>query len=354
MGGELRLERVNRLSDVPQAEWNRLAEATGHPFCTWEWISSWWKWFGAGRSLHTFLCRDEGEAIVAILPLYIAVTRPIRVARFLGYGDLHSPICAPADRERVARAMLRTLRRGSNGCAMIVAERLPGDEGWGEMLGGALTATDADPVLQLDGMTWDELLASRSRNMRSSVRRQERRLQADYNLQYRMVSTREEVDAGMSELFRLHDARFGEESVGVFAGERGAMHRELAAEAFDRGWLRLWFLELDGRAVATYYGWRFAGSEWFLQSGRDPQFDDQNVGRTMISHAIREACGDGVSAFRFLMGDEPYKLRWASRMNEPETRLLAAGVMGRLATGSVARVGSLPDPVRRRVMKAVG
>ena len=353
IAGELELERVTDLGDIPPGDWDRLAEAAGHPFATREWVSAWWRWFGAGRPLHTFLCRDDAGAIVAILPLYIALTRPIRVARFLGYGDLHAPICAPADRPRAAAALLRTLGRGSNRSAMIMAERLPGDEGWGELLGGALTVTDSDPALNLNGMTWEELLASKSRNMRSSVRRQERRLEADYELKYRMVSTRDEVDAGMSELFRLHDARFGEESVGVFAGERGRMHRELAAEAFDRGWVRLWFLELDGRAVATYYGWRFAGSEWFLQSGRDPEFEEQNVGRTMISHVIRDACGDGVSTFRFLMGDEPYKLRWADQVNEPETRLLAAGAVGRLGTAAMKRVGSLPDGLRARVMGMV-
>ena len=354
MDGELRLERVAELSDVPRAEWDRLAEAAGHPFGTWEWVTSWWKWFGAGRPLHTFVCRDHDGEMVAILPLYIATSRPVRVARFLGYGDLHSPLCAPADRPRVARALMRTLSRGRNGCTAIAAERLPGDQGWGELLGGALTGTDSDPVLHLNGMSWEDLLATKSRNMRSSVRRQERRLMENFEVGYRMVTDPGEVEARMGDLFRLHDTRFGETSTGIFAGDRGAMHVELAARALERGWLRLWFLELDGRPAAAYYGWRYGDSEWFIQSGRDPEFAEHNVGRTLMANVIREACNDEVRTFRFLMGDEPYKLRWADEIYEAETRLLAAGVVGRLGIKAIENVGSLPDPVRRRVMGLVG
>ena len=50
------LERADRLEDL-RADWTRLAEATGHPFATWEWNARWWEHFGQGRELLTFACQ---------------------------------------------------------------------------------------------------------------------------------------------------------------------------------------------------------------------------------------------------------------------------------------------------------
>src|SRR5215210_8753673 len=83
-------------------EWTSLAEATGSVFSTWEWNSLWWKHFGRGRELMAIACRDGDGVLVAILPLYRARERPLRVIRFLGHGqgDHLGPICAPDDRDR--------------------------------------------------------------------------------------------------------------------------------------------------------------------------------------------------------------------------------------------------------------
>jgi hypothetical protein len=58
------------------------------------------RWFGPGRELCSFVCRDGADHVVALLPLYIAATKPARIAQFLVYADLHSPVCAPAGRAR--------------------------------------------------------------------------------------------------------------------------------------------------------------------------------------------------------------------------------------------------------------
>lgn len=353
-GDALRVERVENLEDIRE-DWLRLADLTSHPFATWEWVTSWWRWFGAGRPLYTFACRDSEGAVVAILPMYLAATRPVRVARFLGYSDLHSPICAPADRPRAARAMLGlSATRGKDGCRFLLAERLPGGEGWDELLGGTLTTSHADPLLRIDGTTWEEFLASRSQNFRREVGRQERRLERDYELTYRMADDPDRLDSDVTTLFRLHNDRWDDETTGMFLGDRGSMHRELAAEALERGWLRLWFLELDGEPVAANYSWRFAGSDWCLQQGRDPAFERQKVGGTLMAHVIREAHRDGMSTFRFLAGDEAYKGRWTNEDTPAETRLLASGPIGRAGGLAIKRVRSLPGPVRRRVMNLIG
>jgi CelD/BcsL family acetyltransferase involved in cellulose biosynthesis len=349
----LRLERVADLEDV-RPEWNRLAELTGHPFATWEWVTAWWRWFGAGRELYTYVCRAEDGRVVAIVPMYVATVRPLRIARFIGYGDLSSPLCAPEDRPAVAAALSRMAgwRRGA--CRIIVAEKLPGGLGWSEMIDGTLISHHADPILRLNGIGWDDFLAGRSRNFRSNIGRKERRLQRDYDVVYRRSDDHERLDADLDTLFRLHATRWGDETTGVFEGDRALMHRELAHAALDAGYLNLWVMELDGIPVAAYLGWRFAGSEWFLQSGRDPDYLKQEVGKALLTNVIREACNDGVDAFRFLAGDETYKFRWTDEDVPAESMLVAPGALGRVAALAIGHVQSLPAPLRARVMKLTG
>jgi CelD/BcsL family acetyltransferase involved in cellulose biosynthesis len=351
----VQLEEIERLEDARE-EWIRLAEGAGHPFATWEWNAGWWRWFGAGRPLYSFLCRDRSGDVVAILPLYVAATRPMRVARFLGYGNLQSPVCAPANRELAARALWQATRSGRGGCRVVIAERLPGDQGWGQLLGGKLLATGHDPVVRFDGMTWEDFLASRSRNFREQVRRRERRLVEEYGLTFRLADDPERLPADMETLFRLHTTRWGPETTGVFEGAGGSFHREFADAALRRGWLRLWLAEIDGEPVATWYGWRFARAEWYYQAGRDPRFDRLSLGNVLLTHTVREACREGAEAYHFMGGTslEAYKRRFAKEDVGTESRLLGSGVLARAGGAAITIGKSLPGPARRRVKRIAG
>ena len=83
-----------------------------------------------------------------------------------------------------------------------------------------------------------------------------------------MAEDPERLGEDMESLFRLHAARWGAQTTGVFEGDRASFHHDFAAESLGRGWLRLWLAEIDGVPVAAWYGWRFAGAEWKTADGR--------------------------------------------------------------------------------------
>jgi CelD/BcsL family acetyltransferase involved in cellulose biosynthesis len=353
--GAVQLEPIERLEDA-RDDWARLAEGAGHPFATWEWNAGWWRWFGAGRRLYSFVCRDPEGGVAAILPLYVASTRPLRVARFLGYGNLQSPVCAAGDRPLAARAMRQATGSGRDGCRLVVAERLPADQGWGALLGGKLIATGHDPVVRFDGISWEEFLASRSRNFREQLRRRERRLVEQHGLAFRLADDPERLPADVETLFRLHSSRWGGETTGVFEGAGEHFHREFATEALRRGWLRLWFAEIEGEAVAVWYGWRFARAEWYYQAGRDPRFDELSVGTVLLAHTVREACRDGMDAYHFMGGSslEHYKRRFAREDAGTESRLVGSGPLARAGGLAISIGRSLPPAARRRLTRVTG
>jgi CelD/BcsL family acetyltransferase involved in cellulose biosynthesis len=341
------VERAERLDELHD-DWVRLADSADHPFATWEWNAGWWRRFGSGRELDVLACRQPDEGIVAIVPLYVEGPRALRVARFIGDGDLRGPVCA-ARRRAAAAAGMREAIAGAGSCRLLLAERLPGGQDWPTLLGGRPVATHPDPVLPLAGLSWEEFLESRSRNFRQQVRRRERKLVEEHGLAFRLSDDPDRLNTDLDALFRLHAMRWGAGSSGVFDGRRGEFQREFAAAAQRRGWLRLWIAEIGGEAAAAWYGWRFAGSEWYYQAGRDPRFDDLSLGFVLLAHTVREACADGVDAYRFLAGAEPFKWRFATEDLKAESVALGRGAVGRLGALGIAAAARMPAALRRRL-----
>jgi CelD/BcsL family acetyltransferase involved in cellulose biosynthesis len=340
------LERVAS-DQVDDTAWDALALRSGNVFATREWLRAWWTHLGRGDEILLQLRHDVATAIV---PLVVWRRGGLRVLRFAGHGpsDELGPIVAPEDRPVAADALRRWFSNNRRGADVLVGEYLPGS-GWGRMLGGRVLRRHASPVLRLDAPTWDDFLMARSRNFREQARRRVRTLARRRAVHFRRADDPERLAADVETLIRLHDARWGGRS-SAFAGARAAFHAEFAAAALRRGWLRLWFLEVDGRAVAAWYGFRFAGRESYYQSGRDLDYDHLSVGTVLLLHSIRAALEDGIDEYRFLRGDEAYKYRFAVEDDGVETVALASSIGTRAAlavAGKASRVRPLPQIVRR-------
>lgn len=280
-----------------------------------------------------------------MLPLYTVHRMGVRLTRFLGHGvaDQLGPVC-DVSRMPAVLAMLNAPRSGS----LVVMERIPVTSGW-EGVGEVVLDTEPTPVIALAAEgDWDSYLAARSANFREQVRRRARRV-ASAGVRFRLMSQPAQLDEALDALIALHAGRWGRRSQ-AFAGAREQFHREFAATAFERGWLRLWLAEAGGSAVAAWLGFRFDGVEYFYQSGRDQTWDRERVGAALLDHTIREAFADGMREYRLLRGDEPYKQRYAS-----ETRNVATVVRARtpLARGLVAIARTLADArYGRRLLRA--
>jgi CelD/BcsL family acetyltransferase involved in cellulose biosynthesis len=341
------IETLSELEPLRQ-DWAELAERGRNVFSTWDWASIWWRHFGEGRRLLLTACRDPEGSVVAILPAYLSSTRPVRTVRFVGHGpaDQLGPL-HDGDVPRAAALLRQALRRRLWPWDVFVADRLPADEHWGSLLGGRPLERESSPVMRA-GSTWDDYLASRSSNFREQVRRRERKLAREHDLSYRLANS-DSLDADFETLVRLHEARWGEGRSGAFAGRLEDFHREFARRALERGWLRLWSMEADGQAVASWYGFRFGGVESYYQSGRDPAWDRYSVGFVLLTHTMREAFDDGVAEYRLLRGGEYYKNRFATHDDGVETVARSRGVRGRAAmyvSRSRAEADMKPAPAR--------
>ena len=333
------IERVENLGDLPPGLAS-VAEESRNVFATPEWLAVWWKHFGEDRPLRLRAVR-EGSRLVALLPLYLWRSGPPRTLRFLGHGpsDVMGPICAPSDRAVAAAALEEVL--GEPGWDVLLAERLAS----GDVLPASLRAreiqSEPSPVLAFDDMSWDDFLASKSSNFRQQVRRRERKLAEQHELRFRLADDPARLDADLEVLFRLHEERWREEGSGALRERRSAFHREFAHLALERGWLRLWLLELDGRPAAAWYGLRFAERELYYQAGRDPAFEKQAVGFVLLCHTVREAMNDGMREYDFLRGGEGYKDRFTDDDTVVRTFAAGRGALGRAVVAVAPRARRL-------------
>jgi CelD/BcsL family acetyltransferase involved in cellulose biosynthesis len=314
--------------DALRDDWSRLAEESGNIFLTWEFAAAWWRHFGAGREPFFRVARREGIP-VALLPLHRG-GRAARTLRFVGAGiaDQVGAVCAPEQLETAGAELRRMLDEVPHD--LFLAERLGGAEDWPALLGTAPRLHEASPVLEIETTDWDEFLAGRSSNFRQQARKYERRLLRDHGLQYRFCSDRAELDLYLDLVFDLHTQRWGTGTTEFQLEPARSFHREFARSAFERGWLRIWIAEMDGRPAAVWYGFRFGGADWSYQSGRDRAFDATSVGWVLTVHAVRESVRDGMRAYKFLLGEEEYKSRFATADHGLDSFVIPRTVRGRI------------------------
>jgi CelD/BcsL family acetyltransferase involved in cellulose biosynthesis len=336
----VRLEPSASPADL-RDDWERLAAASGNVFATPDFAELWLERYGAGAEPRLYAVRDGGGEVQAILPLVLRRRGPLRLLRWVGHGpgDELGPVCAPESRALAVDALRQVLAGG--GFDVFVGEQLPpwAADGVGRELG-----REGSPLLLLEGRTWDDVLAARSRNFREQVRRRERKLAREHELHYRLADDAS-LDDDLETLFRLHRARWGRDDTNF--ARREPFYRALARRALDRGRLRLWLLELDGAPRAAWLGFRFEGAESYYQLGRDPAWDAASVGFVLLSHTIRAAAEDGMREYRFLRGDESYKYRFANGDPGLETVALARGGVGALAVSAALALREARRALRR-------
>jgi len=325
-------------------EWSRLAARSENVFGTWEWAAAWWRHLRPRGELLVTTCSKPGEPPFALLPLYVSTTAGLRVVRLLGHGpsDELGPVCAPEDRPAAAAALARIL--DEVGADIFVGDELGRGHGWPAALGATVRSTIPSPVLRIEWPTWEAFLASRNGSFRQQIRRRERGLTA-HGLRYRLSDDRDRLEDDLDLLFALHRRQWR----GASNFDRiEAFHRDFAATAFARGWLRLWFLEADGAAVAASYTLRLEGVEWGYQAGRDPAWDRFGVGTVVRAHCIREAIAEGIRVYHLGRGGEPYKRDFTDDESSLETVVLALGSRARLALAAAGLAGR-----GKRTMKAL-
>jgi CelD/BcsL family acetyltransferase involved in cellulose biosynthesis len=330
-----RIQLVTEISEVTAlaADWRALAERRGNAFLTPEWFLAWLRHSGRGWNPHVVVARTRRGTLRGLLPLVSSKSNGRRELRVCPIGDSFHPVADARDEEAVAIAVAPAVAPPDRALPSLLLENVDAEGVWWRALARAspapLATVDRNeatlPFTELAGLSWDEYLAGRSRQLRSQLGRKLRSLRREHDVRFRRTRRSDEVPADLATLFRLHDARWAERSDSSALADPAirAFHLEFARAALERGWLRLSVMEVDGVPIAALYGWLIGGRWSYYQAGFDPAWSRHSPGFLLLAETIRQAIEDGASEYDMLRGDDAFKRRFATSSRTTRTILLA-------------------------------
>ena len=330
MRAGLVVERLTpREFDSMRADWHDLlARSQAGVFQSWEWLHSWWRHLGSG-DLWLLAMRRQGR-LIGLAPLFRSryLGLPLRRLRLIGAGasDRLGFILDREFERTAADHFVQYLAHHSGDWEVLDLQQLPEESALAQTAAPTGLRThqyqqDVLPWLPLPA-SWDELLGGLSQRFRQNLRYSARRLEREFSVQYRCADSAS-LDTDLEAFIRLHQARWRERGLpgALWGGRIRGFHRQAAPLLLERGWLKLYSLDLDGESVASLYCLRCGGRVSYYLGGMDPAFARYSPGTVLTAHAIRDAIATGATEFDFLRGDEEYKFAWKPQVRANLRRL---------------------------------
>ena len=289
------------------------------PFQSWAWLYSWWEYYGEGYELRLITVRHEG-LLVGIIPLMM-LKRRWGLGRLLfvgtGLSDYLDVIVREGWEDDVLGSAVRALKRMKCWRIADLQQLRPEAAAWdiSRRWDGLQICLWQNSCPVVEVKPWDELLASLSRNLRSTVRRALRRAATD-GLQ-RKVADASNINQAAERLVALHREAWQGRNI-------GPEHLTQRFEAFTvAATQRLAYRGLG--TISEFWQEREVLISAFLVFGRDfcgtyilgasqKALQQYQWSSLYIWDAVEIAHGRGSSDLDLLRGEEPYKLRWSSRI----------------------------------------
>lgn len=310
--------------------WNALAQRSTDGTCqsTFEWLFTWWTWFGAGRRL-LLIVAYEDDVPVGLAPLYVGngTTEP-RYLHFIGQGlSDYADLIVPGDRPDVTEALCSAVPGLMASWDGIDLEEIPAHSPTRAILdrelkkGGIDTAwqqTVRCPYLPLKG-EWDDFYATMGKGFRHEVRNKSNRWNATRKgeagsaaLTY--VDRRGADDEFITEVVELSARRRS------FDGHRSPFlnHpdceflRDVLPLMGRRNQLRIGELRSEGVLLAFVLGFACGGIVYTWNTQYEPALQEFSLGRLVLVRFAEQAFKEGYHELNFMRGEEAYKFEWTT------------------------------------------
>lgn len=320
-------------------DWNSLLADSSMPniFLTWEWITTWWKWFGGGKQLRLIVVW-EGSRIIGILPVYIGRISLFPFIKFdgvffVGDGgplcpDYLSPIIKEQDISRVSKIMAEALLENSKEYKVIKFSNILLSSKPMEVLLNNLgrifyiqkSAGVRCPFKPLPS-DYTTFLSGLSSKRRKALRWMTKKIFRQHKVTLEHHTALDQVTDAFEKMTDIFNkSRRGRTSnQGFNRKDYLGFHQEVAKAFAQRGWLRIYILLFDTVPVAFIYGYYYDRKFWFYQTSFDSTFNQDSPGNIILQMAIESLIKEGAREFDFLRGEEDYKYIYAPQERRTTT-----------------------------------
>ena len=312
--------------DDLQAEWNDLVgrSTTNTIFCTWEWQSTWWRTYQPGK-LWIVTCRDQSDKLVGIGSWFIHNVEGERVLRTIGCVDVTDYVDLIIDAtyaEQVQNCLATFLLEHADQFDRInlcnIPEASPTCSGFIAMLQSKgfeaeMVLQEVCPIIPLPD-EWEQYLEKLDKKERHEIRRKIRRAEGEADLQWVVVNDTHNQPAMYQQFIDLMRASHPQKAKFLEESQNLAFFQEILPTLYEKGWLKLSFLMIDGVPSATYCDFDYNNQILVYNSGLQPDKNSHlSPGIVLLSYNIKDAIKAHRSVFDFLRGNENYKYRMGAQ-----------------------------------------
>jgi len=275
-------------------------------------IRPWSLVFNSG-SLPSIYSVWQGDELIGIAPIIIKNEK----ATFIGdpeVFDFMDLIISGGNCQEFLSALLAYLRtegvqylelNSVRADSLVSTEVMP----TAEVLGYFISSENADISyeMRLNGQ-WESYLQMLTKKQRHEVRRKLRRLEEAGKIAYRIVRDGREIEEQCKNFFNMHVA--SRQDKAEFMTEQMASYfRLLMKEMAMIGKIKLAFLEIDNRPVASTICFEHAATVYLYNNGYDPDYSSLSIGFLSKIMSIKDSIERQMIKYDFLKGAEAYKQR---------------------------------------------
>lgn len=301
-----RIHTVERLLPL-EKEWDSLLLRCPHqePYLAHDWIVRWCRSFAGSGELQILLIK-EGERLIGIAPLILTRKRvrgvSIRQLGFLlnGCSVRSNLIVPPEDAKKAVSALVRYFKASAPGWDLVrlhgISEQsgiLPAlQEALDEKKGlrSLLPISWENAVIPLEG-SWESYLKSRSRHFRKRLGVTERNLETQGKVTFTCHRDPHEVESTMEKIFDI-EARSWKVERGeamVARPDYREFYQATAKAYAEKGAWRAWILEVEGKPVASHFGFLYAGTFYSEKQSYDAGYHAISPGKAVFRFFVESS-----------------------------------------------------------------
>jgi CelD/BcsL family acetyltransferase involved in cellulose biosynthesis len=316
------------LFDQLQSEWNDLLHrsTSDRIFSTWEWQATWWQAYQPGQ-LWVISCHDEQDRLVGLAPWFIE-NHPTkgRVVRSIGCVEVTDYLDIIVDTAFIEPVLECFASFVLDNVALFdlldlcnIPEQSPNLERFARALRVRgfeveITQQEVCPIIELP-TTWEDYLSQAlDKKERHEIRRKLRRAEGEAS--WYVVGAEHQLNDEIERFLNLMSASHPEKAGFLREPQNLEFFRQVTPVVYQKGWLQLSFLTVQGKAAATYLNFDYNSQILVYNSGLLPgEYGHLSPGIVLLAYNIRHAIETGHQVFDFLRGSESYKYRMGGKDN---------------------------------------
>lgn len=288
-----------------------LNSSNNNIFLTSTWQENWWQSLGIQDHKLMLIKISLDSFVIGIAPL----VKHDGIVTFLGgtdVADVHDFVVRRGFEEPFYEALtsylddqdwreirLESLEANSDTISSL--------EYWGQNTGYTVDKILEDELVGVTlPSTWDDYLEGLRKKDRHELRRKFRKLEGEVDYHVEELQSVMEISDSIEDFLSLM-AQSRDEKAAFLTDDRVAFFRSMALNMSIQGYLRLFFMVVNGTRTSAAVCFDYNNTLSLYNSGHDTSYSNLGTGFLLKATCLKTAIENGRNYYDMLRGSEPYK-----------------------------------------------